>query len=112
MVKYSVVAEQTLYHVIVFWVFFAVYRAIGFDQTNFTFVNNRMNHEDNDLATTLWYTVTNHIHMGAADVLPTSALARMFTALHVVVVFVLLAGILVLTPGPPSSGLTAATFAS
>lgn len=99
MVKFSVVAEHLLYHLILFWVAFALYRAIGFDQTNFTFVNNRNNHADSDLMTCLWYTVGNHIHMGTGDVMPTSPLARAFTALHVIATFVLYAGIVLLMPG-------------
>lgn len=100
MVKFEFVAEHLIYHLCVFWAMFAVYRAIGFDNRNFTFVNNRSNHEDNDLLTTLWYAVSTHVHMGATDILPTSALSRTFTGLHLIVTFVLLAGVMLIRPNP------------
>ena len=104
MVRFAIVAEHTLYHVIVFWVFFAVYRAIGFTAKNFSFHNNRSAQEENDLMTTLHYCVSTHAHMGANDVTPTSALSRAVTALHVITTFVLYAGILLLIPSQSGVG--------
>lgn len=85
--KFELFAEHLIYQLIVFWFFFAVYRIIGFNASNFTFENNRNNHEDADLMTTLWYTVATHTSLGSRDVMPTAPGSRAASALHALATF-------------------------
>lgn len=86
--KFELMAEHMIFQLIVFWFFFAVYRIVGFNPANFTFQNNRNNHADSDLLTTLWYTVAVHTRIGACDVLATSPASRAASALHALATFV------------------------
>ena len=84
--KLKFCAEHLIVQLIVFWSAFALYRIV-FTKDHFTFVNNRGDHVDDDLLTTLYFTMMQHSKIGAADVLPTSPLSRTFVAIHALVSF-------------------------
>ena len=86
--KLKFCAEHLIVQLIVFWAAFALYRIV-FTKDHFSFVNNRGDHVDDDLLTTLYFTMMAHAKVGAADVLPTSPLSRTFVAMHTLVAFAL-----------------------
>lgn len=85
--KFELFAEHLIYQLVVFWLFFAMYRIIGFNSNNFSFYNNRDNHADEDLMTTLWYAVSIHTTLGTGDVNATSPGSRAVSALHVLATY-------------------------
>lgn len=82
--KIKVIAESLIAQLIVFWSAFALYRVV-FSAQNFSFINNRGNHADDDLLTTLYFTAMTHTRIGAPDVMATSPLSRFFVIVHALI---------------------------